>query len=111
MPFAAGKYALPEPDIAVVRRDRPRGVHPHEALLVIEVSNEPSRRDRSAKLDIYARAKVPEYWLVDVTKQCVEVYTKPVRGRYTRQRVLHDGGVLRPTLLRGVAIPLSDWPR
>jgi Uma2 family endonuclease len=111
MPFAAGKYALPEPDIAVVRRDRPRGAHPHEAVLIVEVSNEPFRTDRSAKLGIYARAKLPEYWLVDVKKGCIEVYTKPVRGRYTKTRLLHDGDVLRPTLLRGVVIPISDWPR
>src|SRR5262245_51714293 len=57
LPFAAGRYSLPEPDIAVVRRDRRRGVHPHEALLLIEVSNEPKRRDRAAKRDIYAKAK------------------------------------------------------
>ncbi|HEY5928359.1 MAG TPA: Uma2 family endonuclease [Kofleriaceae bacterium] len=111
MPFAAGKYALPEPDIAVVRRNRRRGAHPHEAVLLVEVANEPARSDRTTKLDIYARAKVPEYWLVDVKKQCIEVYSKLVRGRYTRKRVLRDGDVLRPTLLRGVAIPVSDWPR
>lgn len=111
LPFAAGKYALPEPDVTVVRADRPRmRQHPSEALLVVEVSNEPFRRDRSAKLDIYARAKVPEYWLVDVKQRCIEVYSKPVRGRFTRQRVLRDGDVLRPTLLRGIAIAVSDWP-
>ena len=112
LPFAAGKYALPEPDIAVVRRDRPRTrAHPSEAQLVVEVSNEPNRTDRTAKLVMYALARVPEYWLVDVKQRCVEVYTKPVRGRYTKTRFLRDGDVLRPTLLRGVAIPMSDWPR
>ncbi|HEY5951178.1 MAG TPA: Uma2 family endonuclease, partial [Kofleriaceae bacterium] len=84
LPFAAGRYALPEPDITVVRIDR-RSVraHPREALLLVEVSNQPNRHDRTAKRDIYARAKVPEYWLVDVKKCCVEVYTQPVRGRYS----------------------------
>jgi Uma2 family endonuclease len=108
LPIALGPYSEPEPDIAVVRRSRRRREHPREVLLVIEVATDPARIDRSAKLAIYARAKIPEYWVVDLDELCVDVYSKPARGRYARRRVARTGEVLRPQLLNGVELAVDD---
>ncbi len=37
---------------------------------------------RSAEL--YARAGVPEYWVVNLVDRCIEVRTLPVDGAYTK---------------------------
>ena len=111
LPFAAGAYSEPEPDLAIVV-DAPKSrEHPNRLLLVIEVAGDSLETDRQAKGAIYARARVPEYWIVDLEAMCVEVYTRPKRGRYERKQVLRDGDVLRPTQLAGIEIAVSDLPR
>ena len=85
-PLDCGEYELPEPDLVVVRgtladyaaRD-PRG---DEAILVVEISRTTQLVDRD-KASIYARAKVPLYWLIDLSARRVEVYRSPTSdGRY-----------------------------
>jgi Uma2 family endonuclease len=77
LPLRASQHDLPEPDIAVVRgseesfdRRHPEG---HEAVLVIEVTSTSRRGDRR-KAAIYAAAKVPTYWRLDVVQRRLEVY-------------------------------------
>ena len=111
LPFAATTYSEPEPDIAVVRDDRASRAHPREALLIVEVAGDSLARDRDAKLSAYARARVPEYWIVNVEAMIVEVYTRPARARYARKQVLRDGDVLRPVKLPGIEIAVADLPR
>ena len=111
LPFAASPYSEPEPDLAVVRDDPSSLAHPTEVLLLIEVSNTSLRYDRTAKLVAYAKALVPEYWVVDVNAMTVEVFTEPKGKRFLRSQLLRDGDVLRPTLLPGIAIAVADLPR
>ncbi|MCY2992118.1 MAG: Uma2 family endonuclease [Planctomycetota bacterium] len=70
----------PEPDLAIVRgktRDyvsaHPR---PQDVALVIEVAESSLGRDR-AKRRLYARAGIPQYWIINLTEAVVEVYTQP----------------------------------
>ena len=42
-------------------------MEPRDALLVVEVMDSSVYRDRRVKLPLYARARVPEVWLVDVS--------------------------------------------
>lgn len=111
LPFAADDSSEPEPDVAVVRRDYARVDHPGEALLLVEVADTSLRKDRGLKLTIYAEAKVPEYWIVDVTEHTVTVYTEPTGDRYATVATLGDGDTLRPTLLPTVALPVAELPR
>jgi Uma2 family endonuclease len=110
VPFAASEWSEPEPDIAVVRNDPDQRDHPSEVLLLVEISDSTLRYDRKVKQPIYANAHVPEYWIVNVDDQVVEVFTQPRDGRFERQQVLRSGDVLRPALLEGVAIAVADLP-
>jgi Uma2 family endonuclease len=71
----------PEPDIMVVRveaaerQDRHPG--PGDVALVVEVADTSLRRDRGTKKRLYARARVPIYWIVNLVQHRVEVYTDP----------------------------------
>ena len=67
LPLAIDDYSEPEPDVAVVTgqiRDY-RDAHPTSSLLVVEVSDDSLRHDRTVKQRLYARCGIPEYWILD----------------------------------------------
>jgi Uma2 family endonuclease len=72
------EHNAPEPDFHLF--DVPVGT-PRDRLplpiLVIEVSHTTYRRDSGTKLRLYARAGIPDYWLVNLGENRIEVYRKP----------------------------------
>lgn len=62
------------------------------------------RRDRVAKLDLYRRRAVPEYWIVDRRARRIDVY----RGEgLPLVASLGEADTLESPLLPGLAIPLA----
>ena len=45
--------------------------------MLLETSYSSLSRDRGLKRRIYARAKIPIYWIVNIPDRCIEVYTDP----------------------------------
>jgi Uma2 family endonuclease len=67
------EHSQPEPDFALLK---PRDddytkslAQPHEVLLLIEVSHTSLHYDLHLKLPLYAAAKIPEVWIVDLNKK------------------------------------------
>lgn len=78
-PLALGPLSEPEPDVAVVRgspRDY-RDSHPTTAILVVEVSDTTLVLDRQQKAGLYARAGIPEYWILNLLERALEIYRNP----------------------------------
>ncbi len=50
---------------------------PSDIKIVIEVADTSSASDRTKKLQYYSEAMLPEYWIVNIPKLRVEVYTEP----------------------------------
>lgn len=100
-PLRLGDVTEPEPDVALVPYGDYDEIHPTTALLVIEVSQSSLGYDRPFKGQLYARAEIPEYWVVNLKDRVVEVYTEPKGGQYTAMRIVRPGESLRPT-----AVPL-----
>ena len=71
----------PEPDVVVVRgnprNDHDRPPTAQEIEFVVEVADSTLERDRTLKKRLYARAGIPQYWLIDLLELCIEVYTEP----------------------------------
>lgn len=68
----------PEPDISVVAgRLEDYSDHPTTALLIVEVSESNLAYDRRTKTSLYARAGIPDYWIVNLVDKQVEVYRDP----------------------------------
>lgn len=71
----------PEPDIALVRgvAEDYETRHPvaDNVGLVVEVSDSSLLRDRDEKAPIYAAARIPEYWIVNLVDHVIEVYSNP----------------------------------
>lgn len=107
LPLAVTDDSEPEPDIAVVSEPGRRS-HPSKALLVIEVSGSTLKKDRGLKLELYAEAGVPEYWIVDVAKKTIEVHTGPSKQGYRRTVSYRRGAVIAPVKLRGLKIKVAQ---
>jgi Uma2 family endonuclease len=65
----------PEPDIAVVRIDAneygDRHPTPDDILWIIEVADSTVLSDRQQKARVYARARIADYWILDVNTRQV----------------------------------------
>ena len=76
----------PRPDVVVLRpaEDDYEERHPtqHDALVVVEVSASSIRYDRLVKSGRYAQAGIPEYWLVDLTRDTITIHRRPAAGEY-----------------------------
>ncbi len=76
-----------QPDIALVSLAEnlwENGISAADCRLVIEVAEASLAQDRGRKLEVYARAGIPEYWVVDLVSRQVEVYREPRGGSYRR---------------------------
>ena len=108
MSFAALELSEPEPDLAVVPRGSYSTEHPADAFLIIEVAESSLALDRGKKLRLYASCNVPEYWVVNLTERCIEVYTGPSPGAYARcERHEHDQSI-RLSGFPDVSIAVAD---
>lgn len=71
----------PEPDLAIVQgtveRYATRHPQPADIAWLGEVAASSLYEDRNEKGRIYARARVPVYWIINVEQRLVEVYTDP----------------------------------
>lgn len=106
-PFAASDTSEPEPDLCVAPRRARWSDHPSEALLIVEVAGASLRRDRTIKARIYAAAGVPEYWVVNLREEVVEIFTRPSATGYRKHEVRRRGAQLRPHLLKSVKASVS----
>lgn len=79
LPLVASASSVPEPDFAVLagRLEDYRTVHPTNALLVVEVAESTLPQDRLTKTRIYARAGIPDYWIVNLRDHVVEWFGEP----------------------------------
>jgi Uma2 family endonuclease len=80
---------LREPDIIFLKSHRIKDRHtpPEGADLVMEVvspGKKSRERDLKVKRKAYAKAKIPEYWVVDPEQQLITVFTLGARSYRTR---------------------------
>lgn len=93
VPFAASDISEPEPDLFIVPPDDDDTDHPKVAHCIIEVAVTSQRRDR-AKVDIYARAGVPQLVLIDVPRREARIHRAPRDGEYERIETVREGTLI-----------------
>jgi Uma2 family endonuclease len=104
-----GPNQVREPDVVFFRRERDRTKYTEGADLVVEVvSDEESDRERDlvTKPAVYAKAKIPEYWIVDPEKQQITVY-RLARTRYAVHGVFAPGQKATSALLPGFEVDVT----
>lgn len=108
-PVRVPPRSKPQPDLALLRsRSYVRaGAVTEDALLVIEVADTSLRYDRTIKQRLYARAGIPEYWIIDANSETVEVYRSPSGDRYADLQQSARGGSIAPLAFPDTAIPID----
>lgn len=101
----------PEPDVTVLRRPFPelgRNPGPADIALLVEVAGASLGQDLSAKAGLYARAGIPEYWVLDVNYRRMYVHRDPAAGSYRTRFEAGAAGQVEPESKPGHAIRIAD---
>lgn len=116
LPIALDDASEPEPDAAVVSgsyRDYPR-CHPSRPALVVEISDSTLAADRR-KRGLYARARVDEFWIVNLRDRVLEVSRRPTTApgsrfgwTYGDTRILSPGASIAPLAAPGADVRVDD---
>jgi len=101
-----------QPDIIFISKDRLDIIKEEEIRgapdLVIEIlSPATEKKDKFCKKSLYAIHAVREYWIVDLTKKTIELYTLTGEGFKLHQEY-KVGDILRSIVLEGLEIDLKD---
>jgi len=109
LPIALDADSEPEPDVAVVPHERGayRDAHPSRPALIVEVAD--------SKASLYARARVPEYWIVDLVHDAIDVHREPEPApgvshgwRYRSVETLRVPAAVTPLVTPDHPIPVAD---
>ena len=106
------EYSEPEPDIAIVRLDSQKYLDHHpaptEIFLLIEVADTTLAFDRGQKANLYAKAGIADYWILDVNARQVYVLRAPTSEGYQQETVFSSGSVLTPLAFPAVEVSLQQ---
>lgn len=105
-----GSVSVPEPDIVWARnrsylKSRPKAA---DVLLLIEVADTSLEYDPGEKAELYAKARIADYWIINLVDGCVEVFRDPARGRYRSLQTFEPGEKIRPLAFPKIALAVDD---
>jgi Uma2 family endonuclease len=101
-PVVLNENSEPEPDLAILKfkKDFYASGHPQpeDILALIEVADSSFEKDQEIKLPLYALAKIPEVWIVDLSKERVFVYQEPFEEGYKRMQSFNGEETIKTSL-------------
>lgn len=102
----------PQPDLAIVEGEEAdfSRVHPTTAKFAVEVCISSQQRDRQ-KLELYAEAGIPEYWIIFPEEERVQVHTAPRDGRYTEVETYGPGETVVCGTVPGLRLAIDEFLR
>jgi Uma2 family endonuclease len=116
-PIELDDESQPEPDIAVTPGDRRSYSrrHPSRPALVVEVAESRLAFDCEHKGSLYARARLEDYWIVNLVDRVLEVYRRPVPDsssafgwRYASREVFRAESFVELLAVQGARVLVSD---
>ncbi len=111
-PVRLDSYSEPQPDFAILklRKDGYRTAHPGpgDTLLVIELATSSLAYDIGKKQRAYAKAGIPEYWVVDLTGKQLHVFRKPAAIGYANVQVLDDTDEIESSAVKGLRFTVRE---
>jgi len=117
LPVALDDESEPEPDLAVCAgcpRDYLAG-HPTRPVLLVEVAETSLAFDREHKGSLYARARIRDYWIVNLLDRVLEVYREPTPSadapyawRFSTLLRLGAADAVSPLAAPQTRIPVTD---
>jgi Uma2 family endonuclease len=101
----------PEPDLVVLKeeiRDFASNPQPSQIELVVEVGDSSLRFDLTVKADLYARAGLAEYWVLDINNRGLVAHRNPDAGRYTSIVFFREAESMSPLARPEAALAVGD---
>jgi Uma2 family endonuclease len=111
-PIVLDGHSEPEPGVSVLKRrdDFYKDAHPRpeDVLIVIEVSDSTLAFDKRVKVPLYAKAGIPEVWIVNLVDERFEVFADPSGGAYETATVLARGEEVQSHSLAALRLAVSE---
>lgn len=111
-PVRLNDFSEPQPDVALLRwrNDYYRNAHPapDDVLLIIEVADSTVETDRSYKMPLYAKAGIPESWLINLPEEQVEMFASPANGEYQTTQTFKRGDTVQSQTITDLSLRVSD---
>lgn len=117
LPVALDEESEPEPDVSVAPGPLRDGAEakPSRLALVVEVAQSSLALDREYKGNLYARARVPDYWIVNLLDRVLEIYRDPrpdasasYGWAYRSVQSLHAGEHVSPLAAPSTRVAVAD---
>ncbi len=109
LPIAPDDGNEPEPDFALVPvGTQGDGQPPDSAVFIVEVAHSTARDDLGRKARIYARAGVPEYWVIDLKTKELVTHRKPTADGYTDVERSTELSAVKSTAVAGLVLDLTN---
>ncbi|HLO87112.1 MAG TPA: Uma2 family endonuclease [Nostocaceae cyanobacterium] len=100
----------PEPDIAIVHlpESNYNERHPYteDIYWIIEVANTSLKKDLEIKAAIYAEAKIPEYWVLNLAAKNIIVFREPQNGKYISEQTISTG-IITPLAFADITVSVE----
>jgi Uma2 family endonuclease len=104
-----GDHSAPEPDVLIARRrDGRKYYEAADAVLVIEVSVSTRDNDLTIKRPLYARAGIPELWIVEPEARLIRVFRDPRPDGSWGHEAVATEGVITPLFSDRVRFDLAE---
>ncbi|WKN40792.1 Uma2 family endonuclease [Tunicatimonas pelagia] len=86
IPIDISRNSMPEPDLIIAYQreglQRDEYVQVPDVVLLVEVSDATLSRDLESKKELYARADIPVYWVINIPQQQVHIFSDLYKGDY-----------------------------
>ena len=109
-PITLPNDSEPEPDIAIVRTPdtlyQTRHPFPEDIFWLIEIANSTIAKDLGVKRELYARAGIPEYWVMNLQTSELVIFRDLIDNKYRSEICLNDGDI-SPLAFPDLSIDIS----
>jgi len=110
-PVLLSRWSEPQPDLLLLQPESDFYMHAHptgvNVFLAVEVSDSTLKYDQEIKAPLYARHDIPEFWLVDIQRATLNIFSRPERGRYAEHLAITELGIVPISGLQGVQVDLT----
>ncbi len=83
--------------------------------MIVEVADSSLAYDRTVKHSLYARARIADYWIVNLVDRQLEIYRQPMADAdakygfgYTVSEIYQPGQIVSPLAMGEKIVALSD---
>jgi Uma2 family endonuclease len=102
----------PEPDLVIVRGEIldyiDRHPQPTDIHLLVEVADSTLSYDCQVKDKVYAKAGIPEYWVIDIKNRQVHIFSDPQATGYASQLILAESQTVSLFAFPAVIMPIGS---